>query len=80
MELSNDIQHSPCYESLRRRHNGHDGVSNHQPRECLLSLLFGRRSKKTSNLRINGLYAGKSPGTGEFAAQMASNADAPGVA
>ena len=31
--------------SLRWRHNGCDCVSNHQPRDCLLNLLFGRRSK-----------------------------------
>ena len=31
--------------SLRWRHNGRDGVSNHQPHDCLLNLLFGRRSK-----------------------------------
>ena len=27
------------------RHNGHDGVSNHQPDDCLLNRLFGRWSK-----------------------------------
>ena len=32
--------------SLRWRHNGHDCVSNHQPRHCLLNRLFERRSKK----------------------------------
>ena len=37
--------------------------------------LFRRRSKKTSKLRITGLCAGKSPGTGEFPAQMASYAE-----
>ena len=55
--------------SLQCRHNGHDSVSNHQPRDCLLNRLFGRRSKKTSKLRVTGLCAGNSPGT----AQMASN-------
>ena len=60
---------------LRRRHNGRDGVSDHQPRDCLLNNLFGRRSKKTSKLRVTGLCAGNSPGTGEFPAQMASNAE-----
>ena len=34
--------------TLQWRHNGRDGVSNHQPRQCLLNRLFGRRSKKTS--------------------------------
>ena len=31
--------------SLRWRHNGHGSVSNHQPQDCLLNCLFGRRSK-----------------------------------
>ena len=30
------------------RHNGLDGVSNHQPRDCLPDPLFRRRSKKTT--------------------------------
>ena len=60
---------------LQWRHNGRDGVSNHQPRDCLLNRLFRRRSKKTSKLRVTGLCAGNSPGTGEFPAQMASNAE-----
>ena len=51
------------------------GVSNHQPHDCLLNLLFRRRSKKTSKLRVTGLCAWNSPGTGEFLAQMASNAE-----
>ena len=55
--------------SLRWRHNGHDGVSNHQPHDCLLNRLFRRRSEKTSKLRVTGLCAGNSPGTGEFPAQ-----------
>ena len=57
------------------RHNGHDGVSNHQPHECLLNRLFGRRLKKSWKLRVTGLCAGNSPGTGEFPAQIASNAE-----
>ena len=61
--------------SLRWRHNGHDGVSNHQPHHCLLNRLFGCRPKKTSKLRVTGLCAGNSPETGEFPAQMASNAE-----
>ena len=61
--------------TLRRRHNGRDNVSNHQPHHCLLNRLFRRRSKKTSKLRVTGLCVGNSPGTGEFLAQMASNAE-----
>ena len=60
---------------LHWRHNGHDSVSNHQPYCCLLNCLFRRRSKIISKLRVTGLCAGNSPETGEFPAQMASNAD-----
>ena len=38
----------------------------------ILNRLFGRRSKKTSKLRVTGLCAGNSPATGEFPAQKAS--------
>ena len=63
------------YRTLRWRHNGRDLVSNHQPHDCLLNRLFGRRSKETSKLHVTGLCVGNSPGTGEFPAQMASNAE-----
>ena len=49
----------------RWRHNGRDSVFKHQPHDCLLNRLFRRRSKKTSKLRITGLYVGNSPGTGD---------------
>ena len=61
--------------SLLWRHNEPDDVSNHQPHDCLLNRLFGHRSKNTSKLRVTGLCAGNSPETGEFPAQMASNAE-----
>ena len=60
---------------LQWRHNVRDSVSNHQAHDCLLNRLFGRISKKTSKLLVTGLCAGNSPGTDEFPAQMASNAD-----
>ena len=41
--------------TLQWRHNGLDGVSNHQPHHCLLSRLFRHWSKKTSKLRVTGL-------------------------
>ena len=44
--------------TLRWRHNGLDSVPNHQPHDCLLKRLFGRRSKKTSKLIVTGLCAG----------------------
>ena len=63
----------PC--ALPWRHNGSDSVSNHQPHDCLPNRLFRRRSKRTSKFRVTGLCAGNSPVTGEFPAQMASNAE-----
>ena len=60
---------------LQWRRNGRDGVSNYQPNDCLFNRLFRRRSKKTSKLRVTGLCVGNSPGTGEFPAQRASNAE-----
>ena len=64
-----------CPASLQWRHNGRDGVSNHQPHHCLLNRLFRCRSKKTSKLRVTELCAGNSPETGEFPAQRASYAE-----
>ena len=61
--------------SLQWRHNECDGVPNYQPHDCLLKLLFRRRSKKTSKLRVIGLCEENSTATGEFPAQRASNAE-----
>ena len=48
--------------TLQWRHNGLDGVSNHQPHHCLLNRLFGRRSKKTSKFAslafVRGIHRG----------------------
>ena len=62
-------------DTLRWRHNGRDSVSNHQSHHCLLNRLFRRRWKKASKFRVTGLCAMNSPGTGEFPAQMTSNAE-----
>ena len=64
-----------AHKSLQWRHNDLDCVSNHQPHDCLPNRLFRRRSKKISKLRVTGICAGNSPGTGEFPAQMASYAE-----
>ena len=56
-------------------HNGSESISNVQPHDCLFNCLFRRRSKKALKLRVTGLCAWNSPGTGEFPAQMASNAE-----
>ena len=61
--------------SLQWRHHGRDGVSDHQPHDCLLNRLFRRRSKKTSKLRVTGLCEGNSPVICEFPAQRASNTE-----
>ena len=47
---------------LHWRHNDHDGVSNHQPHDCLLNRLFKRRSRKTSKIRVTGLCVGNLKG------------------
>ena len=59
------------------RHNEHDCVSNHLPHVTIVySTVYSRcRSKKTSKLHVTGLCVGNSPNTGEFPAQMASNAE-----
>ena len=60
---------------LKWRHNGRDGISNYQPHKCLLNCLYRHISKQTSKLRVTGLCALHSPVTGEFPAQMVSNAE-----
>ena len=54
--------------TLQWRHNGRDGVSNHQPHDRLLNRLYRCRSKKISNIRVTGLCVGNP-------AQMASDAE-----
>ena len=66
---------SYIYCALQWRINGRDSVSNHQPHDCLFNHLFRCRSKKISKLGVPGLCARNSPGTDEFPAQMASNAE-----
>ena len=77
MELCvNSIKFNPTdIMVLQWRHNGRDGVTNHQPYRSLLNRLYRRRSKKTSKLRVAGPCVMNSPVTSEFPVQMASNAD-----
>ena len=56
-------------------HNERDGISNHQPHDCLLKRLCRRKWKKTLKLRITGLCVGNSPVSGEFPTQRVSNAE-----
>ena len=69
------ISNGKNLDSFQWRHNGRNGISNHQPHDCSLNRLFRCRSKKTSKQRITGLCAGDSPVTGEFPEQMASYAE-----
>ena len=50
---------------LQWRHNERDGVSNQRRLDCLHNCLFGRRSKKTSKLRVTGLCEGNPSVTGD---------------
>ena len=63
---------STANNTLQCRHDGRDGVSNYQHRDCLLNRLFGCGSKKTSTLSVIGIFVHV---TVEFPAQMASNAE-----
>ena len=54
-------QHGGCWwhcPSLHWRHNERYGISNHHRLGCLLSHLFGRRSKKTPKVRVIGFVWG----------------------
>ena len=53
----------PVILTLHWHHNEHNGVSDHQPHDCLLNHLFMRRSRETSKLHVTGLCAGNSPVT-----------------
>ena len=75
IDPSENVRCDPVECTLQWRHSGCDGVSNHQPYDCLLNRLYRRRSKKTSKLRVTGLCVGYSPGTGEFPTQRVSYAE-----
>ena len=61
--------------ALQWRRNERDGVSNHQPRDCLLNRLSGADQRKIKVPPVTGLRAGNLPVTGEFLVQRASNAE-----
>ena len=46
------------FHALQWRHKEHEGVSNHQPHDCLPNRLSRRRSKKTSKRRVTSLCEG----------------------
>ena len=45
--------------SLQWRHNGNNGVSNHQPHQCLLNRLFRHRSKNIVKVPLHWPLCGK---------------------
>ena len=49
-----DVQCGACvlHDLLRWRHNEHDGVSNHQPHDCLRNRWFRCRLRETSKFRV----------------------------
>ena len=63
------------FRSLQWRHNGRDGVSNHEPPDCLLTRLFRHKDKKNIEAPRHWPLCGKFTGIGEFPAQMARNAE-----
>ena len=58
--------------TLQWRHNVRDGVSNHQPHHC--SSAHQRKHRSSASLAIVGIWAGNSPMTGKFPAQMPCDA------
>ena len=56
-QIENDALSS---NALQWRHYGCNGISNHQPHDCLLNLLFRCKSNKTPKLHVTGLCAGNS--------------------
>ena len=59
--------------SITWRHNGRDGVSNHQPHDSLLNRLFKAQIKENIKSPRHWPLSGEL--TGEFPAQMASYAE-----
>ena len=59
--------------SLQWRHNGCNGISNHQRLECLFNRLLRPRSKKRSKLHVTVLCDRNSPVPFEFPSQSSSN-------
>ena len=61
--------------TLQWRHNERDGVSNHQPHDCLLNSLFKAQIKENIKVPRHCPFMGNIPVTSEFLAQGASNAE-----
>ena len=73
--ISTYLVYTYLFWSYRRLKTTLQWRHNHQPHDCLLNRLFGRRLQETSKLRVTGLCEGNSPVTGEFPTQRASNVE-----
>ena len=62
-------------DTLQWRRNQRDGVSSHQPHDCLLNRLFKPKIKENIKAPRHRPFRGNSPVSGEFPAQRASNAE-----
>ena len=60
---------------LQWRHNEHDGVSNHQPHDCLLNRSFKAQIKENIKAPRHWSLCGEFTGDRWIPAQMASNAE-----
>ena len=60
---------------LTWRHNGHDGVSNHQPHDCLLNSFSGADQRKHQSSPSVAFVRGIHRGPANSIAQMASNVE-----
>ena len=61
--------------TLQWRHNGCDGISNHQRLDAYSTVCSGTGQRKKSKICVTGLCEGNSPVTSEFPSQRASNAE-----
>ena len=69
-------QYRPISLPLQRRHNEHDGVSDHQPHDCFLKRLFRQKNQRKHQSSASLAFMwGIHRSTGEFPAQSASNAE-----
>ena len=76
VEHQRDAQCVPQHNlAVQWRHNQCDGVSNHQPHNCLPKRLFRHRSKKALKLCVIDLCAENSLVSGKFPAHRASDAE-----
>ena len=63
------------WSSLKWRHNERDGVSNHQPHDCLLIFLFKAQIKENTKAPCHCLLWGEFTGDRWIPPQKASNAE-----